>query len=203
MKVYLKMIVFVFILGSIASLLILGMDALTSERIEQNRQARLQSTILNAFNIEFTQGNINQVFTEKINVVEIDANDDDGNLTTYVFYQDEQSGLLAFIFSGDGVWGPIIGVLTLESDLQTISSIQILQQEETPGLGGVVADPKYLENYVGVQMVPEILISRSPGDGENEVDAISGATRTSNAFQTILNTNYQKFIVSVWQQREA
>ena len=38
-------------------------------------------------------------------------------------------------------------------------------------------------------MVPQLRVVKTP-DAPNEADAITGATRTSNAFEGILNTDY-------------
>lgn len=181
MKAYYKMIIFVFIMGVLTSLLLGGMDALTSERIEANQEAELKSTILTANGIGYTLTNIHDVYAE--NVKEETYND-------IKFYIDEKNGYVSYIFNGGGVWGPIIGVITLDSDFETIIDITILQQEETPGLGGIVAEKQFLVEFVGKKMVPNIQIIKNPTGSVNEVEAISGATRTSNAFQNILNTSY-------------
>ena len=76
-----------------------------------------------------------------------------------------------------------------------------MQQEETPGLGGVVADLKYLAKYVGIMIVPqiEVNIPDSAANKPNEVDSITGATRTSKAFEQILNDNYAERVSALAQ----
>lgn len=178
----LRMILFVFILGGITSVLLVGVNLITRDRIIANQEIKLRSTILNANDVNFTLNTINDIFEDRIDVITVDE--------TYIFYHDTQSGNISFRFEGGGVWGPIIGIITLASDFETIVDISILQQEETPGLGGVVAERWYLDQYTGVIMIPELLVVKS-ADAPNEADAITGATRTSNAFQGILNTDYQ------------
>ena len=74
----------------------------------------------------------------------------------------------------------------------TIKGIQIIYHEETPGLGGVVAEQWYLDKYTGKKFDPAIMIMKNADMGKaTEVDAITGATMTSNAFQLLLNENYQ------------
>lgn len=181
MKDYVKMIIFILILGLVTSVLLGGMDALTKDRIAENQEAELKATLLRAYDIDYTFTNIHNVYDNSVE--EVENND-------FTFYVDKTTGKISYVFEGNGVWGPIIGVITLESDFETISSITIIQQEETPGLGAVVAERQYLENFVGKKMTPEIVITKNPTNPENEVRAISGATRTSNAFANILNTNY-------------
>ncbi len=191
----LKLLFFVIILASVTSILLIGMDALTADRIEQNEEAKLKSFVLNANEISFNYGNIHDVFDEKINIVTIEMME--GNsLVNYVFYQNEATGAISYEFIGDGVWGKISGIITLESDFETIVNISIISQVETPGLGGIVAEENYLKQFVGKSFIEnEIYIIKkdSVENADNEVDAISGATRTSSSFNVILNTSYQAY----------
>jgi Na+-transporting NADH:ubiquinone oxidoreductase subunit C len=190
MKPYFRMIFFVLIMGTITSFLLVGMDSLTNERILANQEAELKSTILDANNINYSLTNIHTVFENTITVITQDG---------ITFYVDEVTGSISYIFEGGGVWGPIIGVITLESDFETIIKIKVLQQEETPGLGGIVAETQYLANFVGKKMLPSIQIIKNASDSPNEVNAISGATRTSNAFANILNASYAE-AKTAWDQ---
>jgi len=188
-----KMLVFVLALAVGTSAVLLGMEELTADRIEANAEIELQQTILDAYGISYNTGNINEVFASSVDVIEEDG------LTLYV---DTNSGAVSFEFTGGGVWGPISGVLTLESDYETIKSVTVLQQEETPGLGGVVANPQYLATFEGVLMTPELMIEKDTSANDpNEVDSITGATRTSDAFELILNNAYEAH-QSLWQSLE-
>ncbi len=185
----LKMMIFVVILGLVTSALLLGANALTEDRIELNKEAKLKSAILDGFDIEYNFTNIHDVFDDTITILEEDG---------YTFYVNDLTGSVAYRFEGSGLWGPIIGILTLEDDFETIVRITILEQEETPGLGGVVAERPYLDNYVGVKMTPSIDVTKEGATEPNQVDAITGATGTSNAFEVILNDNYDAYSAA-WQ----
>lgn len=185
----LKMMIFVVILGLVTSALLLGANALTEDRIELNKEAKLKSAILDGFDIEYNFTNIHDVFDDSVTILEEDG---------YTFYVNDLTGSVAYRFEGSGLWGPIIGILTLESDFETIVRITILEQEETPGLGGVVAERPYLDNYVGVKMTPSIDVTKEGATEPNQVDAITGATGTSNAFEGILNDNYDEYSAA-WQ----
>jgi Na+-transporting NADH:ubiquinone oxidoreductase subunit C len=188
MKRILNIMTFVFILGTVTSLLIIGMDALTFERIKANEQALFQSKVLDAFEVSYTTATINEVFERSVEPIELDVNGE-----IFTVYRDPVSGRISMEMSGGGVWGPIIGVLTLEPDLVTIANVAILQQEETPGLGGRITEPAYLAKYVGVRFNPNVVV-RQGATEDNEVDAITGATGTSSRFQIILNDTYDKLI---------
>lgn len=191
-----QMLLFVLSMGLITSFLLVSVSLLTRERILANQQAALQSAILQANNISFTAGDVNDIFNDRIELIELD---EDGSETPLVFFREPVSGNVSFQFEGGGVWGPIIGVITLQDDFNTIVEITILEQEETPGLGGIIAERAYLDNYVGAELSPSIRISHSSDpNNPNDVDAISGGTRTSERFEIILNTAYERR-APVWQ----
>ncbi len=192
MKHYLKMLWFVTLLGAVTSGIFIGMEAWTRPLIAANAANELKSTILDANGISYTTGNINDVFAQNITTKTIDS---------WTFYIDNNTKSVSYEFSGGGVWGPIEGIITLQADLETIKQIRVLQQEETPGLGGVVADSKYLIKFVGIKLVPqlEINIPDSNTNKDNEVDTIAGATRTSKAFESILNSHYAQRLSALAQ----
>lgn len=194
MKEYLKMIVFVLVMGIITSGVLIGMDQLTADRIAANESAEIKTTIMDAYDIAYTAVNLHDVFADSVDVVE------SGDFT---FYVDKATGAISFEFIGGGVWGPISGIITLESDFQTIRQIKVLDQEETPGLGGRIAEPDILSRFVGILLnltadqgsygSPRYLeINKNTSDNaSNEIDAIAGATRTSERFEVIFNTTYE------------
>jgi Na+-transporting NADH:ubiquinone oxidoreductase subunit C len=133
----------------------------------------------------------------------------DGEDYTYTFYEDKASGTITFGFGptfGGGVWGPIIGLLSLENDFTTIVRISVLQQEETPGLGGIVATRAYLDTFEGktiglgddaISIIKDLDVLTA---ATNEVRSITGATRTSTQFDIILNNAYAAHRL-VWEAR--
>ena len=193
MKEYLKMIVFVLIMGILTSGLLVGMDALTAERIAENESADIKTTIMDAYGIAYTTTNLHDVFQNSIDVV---------TSGEYTFYVDRVSGAVSFEFIGGGVWGPISGVITLKSDFVTIQSIAVLDQEETPGLGGRIAEPDILGRFVNLVLdlngssyssggIRYLEINKdTAANAANEIDSIAGATRTSDRFEIIFNATY-------------
>lgn len=192
MKTNLRLLLFVLIMAVLTSGILVGVEALTAERIQNNQDAKIKIAILEANGIAYTLSTVNETFDQEINVVEIDE---------WTFYVNPDNGSVSFALSGGGVWGPIEGILTLESDFETIIKVSILQQEETPGLGGVIAESQYLETFVGKVMVPEFMINKDPGENlPNEIDSIVGATNTSKRFEEIINTDYAEAKLA-WQSQ--
>ncbi len=184
MKGKLNMILFVIVLGAISSGILTTMDSITNEKIESNKELAVKASVLTAFDMEFTDETIEEIFKNNIEAYEKDG-------TT--FYSSTK-GEVGFSFSGSGLWGPIEGTIALNPDLETIKGIKISAQEETPGLGGVVAEQWYLEQFKGKKVTPSLVFLKTSKENklDNEIDGISGATLTSNAFELLLNTDIKK-----------
>lgn len=189
MKQYIRMLLFVIILGGVTSGLLVGMDMITKDRIALNKEAQIKSAILDAYDISYNLSTVHDIFEDNVTVIQYEGED--------TFYVDNTTGQISYIFSGGGVWGTIRGVITFESDFRTVVNLSILEQSETPGLGGVVAERWYLNTYIGVVFEtssPYIIIRHAQEENlVNEVDAITGGTRTSEKFMEILNTTYEAF----------
>lgn len=85
---------------------------------------------------------------------------------------------------GTGYQSTIRAYLALFADLNTIAGLSIYEQSETPGIGSRITDPAWQALWADRQAVAasgEIVITlvRSGATGLSEVDAISGATRSS------------------------
>ena len=122
-------------------------------------------------------------------------------LPVYIF----KNGITVVPCYGAGLWGPIWGYIGLEGDLKTIKSVCFDHKGETPGLGAKIADePSFAEAFVGQQVgsgdvLFEILKPANRQTELNGVDAISGATITSQALGNTLNQwfgFYQNYFVN-------
>jgi len=109
------------------------------------------------------------------------------NLNKYLIkaYRHLESNNLSFQFRGKGMWGEISGILTLKADLMTIVNLTILEQEETPGLGALIVEREFLDQFTGKTFNPNIIINEN--NGPSAVDGLTGATNTSGSLQIILN----------------
>ena len=110
-------------------------------------------------------------------------------LPVYIF----KNGITVVPCYGAGLWGPIWGYVGFEGDLKTIKAVCFGHKGETPGLGAKISDePSFAEAFVGKQVgTGDILFEiAKPANRQTEnngVDAISGATITSQALGKTLN----------------
>lgn len=100
---------------------------------------------------------------------------------------------------GKGLWSTMYGYLALEDDLKTVAGISFYKHGETPGLGGEVDNPAWKQSWVGKQareeedgeLVPAINVvkggvNESSPEAEHQIDALSGATITSNGVENTI-----------------
>ncbi len=183
MNSFLGRILIVLGVASVLTFGLVSVEFLTRPQIEKNAETKLRKRILTANNIAYNDRNVNAVFTSNVEVIK------KGGQT---FYRTKDNAV-SFIITGSGLWAPITTVVSMEPDLTTIKGMSIITESETPGLGSRVAEPSFLDEFHGKSVSPRIEIVK-PGKaaGPNQVDGITGATMTSNAFQAILNSQIKK-----------
>lgn len=179
MKDNLNMIFFVVILGTMLAGLVIVVNSVTEKLIMKNAALTIKRNVLDAHNLSYKEEGLEESFKREI----ISVNK--SGKTFYVLKNND----VAFEFAGSGLWGPISGVVSLSSDLVTIKRIKIIHQEETPGLGGILAEEKYLKHFEHKKIFPKIeIVNRREAVKKNEVNGITGATMTGKAFEGLLNS---------------
>jgi len=179
----LRVIIFVVVMGTVSSALLVGINSFTAPLILKNEELKIKSAVLEVLEIPYDQQNALAIFSDKVKVLKKD---------NYTFYASAE-GSVAFEFNGPGLWGPVSGMASINSDLKTIKTIKILHQEETPGLGGRIAEFSFLKQFRGKEFLPKLLFTpEGRASAKNEVDAITGATGSSKALEKLLNETLQK-----------
>lgn len=125
--------------------------------------------------------------------------------------RDEQGELKTVILPirGYGLWSTMYAFLAVSPDLNTVQSLiyyDFSGSGETPGLGGEVQNPKWIAKWEGKKLFDAqgklaIQVTKNPAVASSQfgVDALSGATLTSNGVQHSLtfwlgNEGFARFI---------
>lgn len=113
-----------------------------------------------------------------------------------VVYEVRRDGALALLvlpIYGLGYQSRLEGFLSLEADLDTVSSLVFYAHGETPGMGARIADPDWQATWREKRTRDEtgqLRIGVAMGASEQaspyEVDAMSGATRTAQGVTNLL-----------------
>ncbi|PCH93797.1 MAG: Na(+)-translocating NADH-quinone reductase subunit C [Gammaproteobacteria bacterium] len=95
---------------------------------------------------------------------------------------------------GSGLWDLMYGYIGLEADLNTVKSVIYSDHKETPGLGAEVLNPRWKALWAGKKMFDDqnnVAIKIVKGGAKkgdiHGVDALSGATLTSNGVENTLH----------------
>lgn len=110
------------------------------------------------------------------------------------FINSEQGELETLVvhIRGYGLWGTMYGLLALESDLNTVRGINFYEHSETPGLGGEIQNPRWAANWEGKKLYDDQLeqvqidVTKNVTDEAHDIDALSGATLTSNGVENLI-----------------
>jgi len=107
----------------------------------------------------------------------------------YLIKKDQLIEGVILPISSKGLWSTMLGFLALEKDLKTVKGFAYYSHGETPGLGGEVDNPKWKKQWVGKQVYdasqsPKVRLAKNGASNEYEVDALSGATITSQGIET-------------------
>lgn len=106
--------------------------------------------------------------------------------------EDGQIDRYVFPVRGNGLWSLMLGYLAVEPDFQTVAGLTFYQQGETPGLGGEVENQQWKDKWPKKLIFDDqglVALKVSKGDQTNNdyaVDALSGATITSNGVSNML-----------------
>jgi electron transport complex protein RnfG len=102
----------------------------------------------------------------------------------------EQGKLLgyAFIAEGNGYQGLIKLLVGVDTGLTEIMGIEVLESQETPGLGAEIAGDHFRKQFAGLNMSHPIeLVKNQTPTEKYQVEAITGATISSRAVVNIIN----------------
>jgi len=112
-------------------------------------------------------------------------------MPVYLLERDGELLLIVLPVHGVGYQSTIRAFLALESDLNTIAALTIVEQGETPGLGAKIEDANWQALWSGKEIADEngeiqVTVVRGTANTSYEVDGISGATRTGNGISNML-----------------
>ena len=178
-------VTFVFI--SVLSLI----HVLTRDTIRLNESLVVKRAVLYVAGLEVPQSGIeaDTLYQDRVREVK----DGQGNVLYYEILDGSRESIQSYVLPvlGAGLWGEIGSVLGVEKDLKTLTGIEFIKQNETPGLGGRIAESWFKEQFRGKRWPLEVVPDGEPA-GDHEFQAITGATNTTNGVKGILNDRLAK-----------
>lgn len=218
-----KLYILGFTLGVTAffGLLVSGLNLLLKDRIELNREVADQKVVLSVLGLmpadyelaergeePWSARKVFDTFNEKVVAVppipETKAEREaEKKAKVYRYYKRADGGpLVAIPVSGMGFWDLIRGYVALDTEAKTIRAIDFVEQKETPGLGARITEPWWRKQFIGLPYDKttaegkriEVVPAGTAIKGKPKVDAITGASETSRAMETILNKSIARYL---------
>ncbi|MCG8570033.1 MAG: FMN-binding protein [Spirochaetes bacterium] len=183
-------IIFTFIYAFVFILILSGVNLLTKERIRSNEELIEKKAILLALGIPFE--NDEEVFSlYQSRIQELK----EGELYSVT---NPEGVVYALKFNGKGLWGTITGIIAVNADLSRFIGLSIISHSETPGLGGRIEEDWFTKQFQNEKINNlEVVFAKNTGTQGNYlpedgiVDAITGASRTSELLNSIINKYLQ------------
>jgi len=163
-----QMIVALTVVGCLSGVTLVFVYNYATPKIKVNVQAETEKAIKNIF------PTVSRIEQEK-DIYK--ALDDKGSLLGY-----------AFTAEGNGYQGTIQLLVGVDSTLQKMTGIEVLESQETPGLGAEITGSNFKDQFKGLPLDHKIDYVKNQKPTEAyEIEAITGATISSRAVVNILN----------------
>lgn len=196
--------IYTFVYMTVVVIIVAVLLALANQSLKPRQEANIlldkQKQILGALKVDYSAGNPADIYMALVN-----------DTLTYgdkEVYVANLNGATKYILplSGKGLWGGIGGYLALDEDKNTIYGVNFNHESETPGLGAKIVELPFREQFEGKHIrnaanevvSVAVLKAGKHAEGQEQVDAISGATITSSGVSTMLHeelvNNYQEFL---------
>lgn len=176
---FINMVVVLFIVTAVAGLALGSVYSLTKEPIAIAKQKKLNDAI-KAVLPEFDS-------IQEQMVIEADGSD---SLQFYIATKDgEPIGTAVNTYTMKGFSGLVKLMVGFLPD-GSIHNVSVLEHKETPGLGTKMANPKFKDQFMGINPATfNLKVTKDKGD----VDAITAATISSRAFCDAVQRAYTTF----------
>ena len=191
--------IYTFVYMTVVVIIVAVLLAVVSQALAPKQQANIlldkQKQILGALKVDYTNADPAEVYYTLVqDTLKY------GEMEVYVA---NINGATKYILplSGKGLWGGIGGYLALDEDKNTIYGVNFNHESETPGLGAKIVEPefrsqfegKHIRNAEGAVVSVAVLKAGKHAEGQEQVDAISGATITSSGVSTMLEVNLAEY----------
>lgn len=196
--------------------------AATSLKPMQDNNIRLEKmqNILSSINVEVSRDEAEGIYTDYVKKEMVISNSKevsgvaafDVELSKEVvkdpmernapLYVAEKEGSTYYIIPlrGKGLWGPIWGYISLESNISTVYGATFDHKAETPGLGAEIKTPAFTDLFPGKEILESdrsftgIKVMKGNATGEHQVNGISGGTITSVGVEDMITDCMKSYI---------
>lgn len=185
-------VVFTFIVCVGFVVILSAANELTLPAVNANRSFAAHQAVLKAFGLadaDTPRADIESRYAEKVKELPAPAGEAAarGARAAYLAEMDGAK-YVAVRIAGPGLWGSITAIVAADPAATRMRGIEILDQQETPGLGGRIGEPWFAAQFSGEKIGADGTVKvdqngTGKGDADKEngrADAVTGASRTSD-----------------------
>jgi electron transport complex protein RnfG len=181
--------------GFCSGLALVGIFLATAPRIERNRAEALEAAIYRVLPGAQTR----KAFVVRegtLTPFEMPGNALPQEEAVYAGYDAEGTPIgFAIPAEGPGFQDIIKLIYGYDPSRRRVVGMEVLESKETPGLGDkIIKDLEFVGNFRDLAVDPQLVAVKKGRTHENEVDAISGATISSNAVVRIINESNARWL---------
>jgi Na+-translocating ferredoxin:NAD+ oxidoreductase subunit G len=169
-------VLFVTLLAAASSLLLAGVERWTAPAVERARAERLKSVLSLAY----------PGFSAEEGIFSSREVGNDLLLLEAETASVSREPAWALIVQGRGLWGPVELLMVPDLEKRLLRSVTVLEHQETPGIGSRISEREYLDRYSGLSLERPV-----------KVDALTGATKSSQAFSSLVEQGRKVLIKEV------
>jgi Na+-transporting NADH:ubiquinone oxidoreductase subunit C len=178
-------IVFMFLVSSFFVGIVSFVYLVTKEAVLRNESLFLKRSVLYTAKIVVPDSpvEVEKLFVERVDVKEDSA----GEPIFYDVKKEDGQVMKVLVSRGKGLWGEIVGHVGLSSNLKMIEGLDFVKHSETPGLGARITEEWFKEQFRGKKGPLKRVAEGTKSEKSDEFDAITGATITSKAVESMIN----------------
>ena len=189
-----RSVIFMFVTALVFTTIVTVVKITNEDRIEKNQKVKLQRTIINVLGLnegaQLSPEKISEIYNRRIKEGKIN------DRTVYTCYGEDGKTITGYAFpvDGPGFWGPIYAMAAVNPGATKLLGVSFYRHSETPGLGGRISEAGFSGQFKDLSLEPAdnekqyfYLVPEEDKKRKNDLDAITGASRTSDAVESFLN----------------
>jgi Na+-transporting NADH:ubiquinone oxidoreductase subunit C len=158
----------------------------TKDTIKLNERLRLKQAVLSASGVRLPgdPAGIEKAFDARVEEVK----DDVGRVRYFAIREEGMPEIESYVViqTGAGLWGEITAGVGFDRDIGSLRGIEIIDQNETPGLGGRIDEAWFKEQFKG-KRPPLTPVPEGDPASDDQFQAITGASYSTEGIQNIVN----------------
>ncbi len=204
MKKKLYSIAYMFIVTLLFAAMVSAVRFSLHERIEMNDRVKMKKIILAVLGLpvdsSMSAANIAILFEKRVRTMRNQGR------PVYTAFEDDGTTLKGYAFDvrGPGFWGPIYAMAAIDAKARHILGVRFYRHVETPGLGARISEKWFTDQFVSLPITSfddqdKYFTLTRPGKSRapHELEAVTGATMTSQAVERFLNKGLLTFVNSL------